>query len=133
VVLVTTEQQVSDVVIAALATQDGRGYTIAEVRAANPLPRAYNEVHVYETTPGSARRTGTGSQVQQWQILVRAVGATFDNAREMRNRARLALHEATLTIGGDVVVVEKDASASDEPIGEDDGWYSGLSEYRVST
>lgn len=129
----TTEQQVSEAVIAALATGGGRGYTIATLKDASPLPSAYNEVHVYETTPGSARRAGAGSQVQQWQILLRAVGKTFDNAREMRNRARLALHEATLTIGGDVTVIEKDASASDEPIGEDDGWYSGLSEYRCTT
>lgn len=122
-----SETLISDAAVAALAAVGARPYTIDDLKALASLPSAYTEVHVYERLPGGPRRAGAATTVTQWYILARAVGETFDNAREMRRRARLALHEATLTVNGQPVHVEK--STSDDPIGEDDGWYSGMSEF----
>lgn len=122
-----SESLVSAAVVAALEVAGARPYTIDDIKALKRLPSAYTEVHVYERFPGGPRRAGAASTVTQWHILCRCVGETFDNARVMRERARLALHEVTLTVAGELVPVEK--STSDDPIGEDDGWYSGLSEF----
>ena len=37
------------------------------------------------------------------------------------------LHEAKVTVAGEVFFIER--AVSDDPIAEDDGWWSGTSEY----
>jgi hypothetical protein len=55
------------------------------------------------------------------------VAKKYGNAQEMRKRADAALQEAKVTVGGEDFFIER--SVSDDPIGEDDGWWSGVSEF----
>lgn len=124
-----SEATVSAAVLAALTAGGARPYTIDDIKALNPRPSGYTEVRVMERAPDGPRRAGAATTVRRWVVLTRAVGKTYDNAQELRERARAALHEVTLTVNGEPMFVEKDPSVTDEPIGEDDGWFSGVSEF----
>lgn len=115
---------------ALLTTQSAAPYSLSEIkaaRAAGTLPASYNEVHVSQRLGSGPRRSGAPSAVTQWRILIRSVAKEFGNAQEMRRRAGLALHEAKVTVGGEVFFIER--AVSDDLIGEDDGWWAGVSEF----
>lgn len=89
------------------------------------LPSSYNEVHVMERASDGPRRTSLGSEITQWRIFNRSVAKDYEDAQEMRRRARL-LHERKVTVAGQTFYVVRDQT--DDPIGPDDGWFSGTTE-----
>lgn len=114
-------------VLAAMTAAGAQPYTLQQLKDAATLPAYYNEVHVTQRAGTGPRSVGGPPQTSQWRILTRAVAQRYGNAQEMRDRARIALHEATLTVGTETYFVER--AASDDPIAEDDGWFSGTSEF----
>ena len=116
-----------DAVIALLTAADARPYTLQELKSATSLPAQYNEVTVSQKFGSGPRRSGAPSQVTQWRVVIRAVAQRYGNAQEMRRRAALALDEAKVTVDGETYFIER--AVSDDPIGEDDGWWSGVSEF----
>lgn len=122
-----SEQAHLDAVKALLTAANAKPYTLAELDALASLPTSYNEVTVSQKVGSGPRRAGAPSQVTQWRVVVRSVADIYSNAQEMRRRAAAALDEAALTVAGELFFVER--TASDDPIGADDGWWSGVSEY----
>ena len=91
------------------------------------FPTSYTEVHLSQRLGEGPRRVGAQSQITEWRLLTRAVARRYGDAQEMRRRAADVLEEATLLILGEPVFVER--ALADDPIGEDDGWWSGISEW----
>lgn len=119
-----------DAVIEAINATAGAAYSLAQLSGMTTKPTSYNEVLVAQKYPDSPRRTGSASGTTQWRILTRAVADRYTNAQEMRRRAALALEDSKLTIDGQTVFVER--ALSDDPIGADDSWWSGVSEWSVA-
>jgi hypothetical protein len=115
-----------DAVIALLTTAGASPMTLQQIKDATTVPTSYTEVQVMQRFGSGPRRSGAPSESTQWRILTRAVAERYANAQEMRNRAA-ALHEATLSVGGETFFIER--AVSDDPIAEDGGWYSGVSEF----
>lgn len=116
-----------DAVMALLTAADARPYTLGDLKAMDPSPTSYNEVHVMQKFSEGPRRSGAASAVTQWRVLTRAVADSYANAQEMRARAA-TLHEAKITVAGEEFFIER--AVSDEPIAEDGpGWWSGTSEF----
>ena len=122
----STEEQHAVAVIAALNAASAAAYDIDDLKTMTTLPNSYTEVTVSprfgapNRNPGSTGRTG-------WRITTRAVAKTVSNAREMRKRADVGLKYARLTVAGDQSTPIQPEGA--EPIGGDDGWFSGLTTY----
>jgi ribosomal protein L7/L12 len=117
-----------DAVVALLTAEDARPFTLQQLKdLGTALPEQYNEVQVAQRFGSGPRRAGAPSAVTQWRVLVRSVAKKYGNAQEMRKRADAALQEAKVTVGGEDFFIER--SVSDDPIGEDDGWWSGVSEF----
>ena len=114
--------------VKALLTAAGAApYTLQDLKDAATLPDAYNEVHVMQRLGSGPRRNGAPSAVTQWRVLTRAVAKRYGNAQQMRALAASALHEAKVTVAGEVFDIER--ALSDDLIGEDEGWWSGTSEF----
>lgn len=112
---------------ALLTATNAAPYTLAELAALTTLPTSYNEVTVSQKVGSGPRRAGAPSQVTQWRVVTRAVAEIYGNAQEMRRRAALALDEAKMTVDGETYFIER--AVSDDPIAEDDTWWSGTSEF----
>jgi hypothetical protein len=110
-----------------LTAANAMPYTLAELAALSALPTSYNEVTVSQKVGSGPRRAGAPSQVTQWRVVTRAVAKEYGNAQEMRRRAALALDEAKVTVAGEDYFIER--AVSDDPIAEDDTWWSGVSEF----
>ena len=125
----STEAEHLAAVIALMGGAAQKAYSLGDLgkMSTTALPSSYNEVHVMERLSDGPRRTHLPSQTQQWRILVRSVAQEFSNAQEMRRRASL-LHEAAITVAGQTYYVER--AVSDDPIAPDDGWWSGVTEFR---
>lgn len=124
-----SEQAHFDAVKALLAAVDANPMSLGEVKKAErdgELPSGYTELYVSERF-ASPVLVGGRSTLRAWRVQTRAVGTTEANARVMRERARQALEEQIVDVGGVTATVFR--AASDDPIGEDNGRYSGLSEY----
>ena len=125
-----TERAVEAAVIAALAAGSAEPRTLDQLRGTQSLlPNYYTEVHVSEV-PGSRERLGQGIEMRQWRVITRAVARERVNAQAMRARAAAALEDTVLTVEGiesSPIVRE----VADDPIGDDDGWWSGVSEWRL--
>lgn len=104
-----------------------RAFDVDELDEMRKKPLQYTEVTVFEATPGSSRSDGeTG--VRRFVVLTRAVALNAQNAREMRRLDRVALDGKTVTVAGRTSTPLRKA-VQDDPIGPDDGWFSGLSEW----
>lgn len=121
-----SEQTHLDAVIALLGAA-AVPKTLQEIKEAGVnAPARYNEVTVAQRVGSGPRRAGAPADSTQWRVLVRSVALAYADAQEMRKRASV-LHEAKLTVDGETFFVER--SVTDDPIGEDDGWWSGTSEF----
>lgn len=116
-----------DAVVALLEAADAHPYTLQQLDEAAQLPDYYTEVVVVQRLGSGARRATDEGTTTQWRVVVRAVARRYGNAQEMRRRAGEALHRAVLTVGGESFRVAR--SITDDPIGPDDGWWSGVSEF----
>lgn len=122
-----SEKSHLDAVVALLTAANAMPMTLQQIKdAATTLPTSYTEVQVMQRFGSGPRRSGAPSETTQWRILTRAVAQRYTNAQEMRSRAAV-LHGATLIVDGETYYVER--AVSDDPIAEDDGWWSGTSEF----
>lgn len=96
-------------------------------RLGTGLPAAYSELYVTERL-AEGHRYGGLSDKTAWRVQVRAVAKSAENAQEIRRRVHARLREAVVTVGG-VESTPMLLTVPDDPIAEDKGWYSGLSEY----
>jgi ribosomal protein L7/L12 len=114
--------------VMALLPAAAKPYTLQQLKdLGTALPTSYNEVQVAQRIASGPHRAGAPSAVTQWRILIRSVALKYGNAQEMRHQANLALQEAKVTVAGEDFFIER--SVSDDPIHEDDGWWSGVSEF----
>jgi hypothetical protein len=123
VVLVSTEEQHAAAVIARLNAGNAAAYDLDDLKALPAQPSIYTEVTVERRFGGDSSLGGTIARAG-WRITTRTVAKTVSNAREMRNRARTQLVSARLTVDGKTTTPIR--FESEDPIGDDDGWYSGL-------
>lgn len=120
-----TEAEHLSAVKALLTTLGARPHTAQDLADLGSPPVYYTEVMVMQRL-GTGPRRSRPSDTTQWRILTRAVGQRYANAQLMRTKAS-GLHEAALTVAGETFYIER--SIGDDPIGADDGWFSGVSEY----
>lgn len=122
-----TEKDHLAAVVAFLTSVGAHPLTLDQLKASgNQRPRFYTEVMVMQRLGDGPRRTSLPAGSTQWRIFVRAVGEKYANAQQERVNAS-ALHGASLVVGGERFYVER--SMTDDPIAEDDGWWSGASEF----
>lgn len=120
----STEEQHRTAVLAVLNAANANAYDIDDLKTALTLPANYTEVTVSRRYGGENRNTGSTGR-SGWRVTTRAVGTTISNAREMRARARTGIEYARLAV--DDLVGTPVQFEGEEPIGDDDGLYSGLS------
>lgn len=124
-----SEQVNYDAVKALLAAGGAVPMSLGEIKAAEKagtLPARYTELYVSEIVLSPVLVGGWSSR-SSWRVQTRAVGDTEANARNIRKKASDALHMQRITVGDLSAVIGR--AVSDDPIGEDNGRYSGLSEY----
>ena len=124
-----SEQAHYDAVKALLAAGGAVPLSLTEIKAAGKagtLPARYTELYVSEIVRAPVL-VGGWSSLSSWRVQTRAIGDTEANARVIRGKAAAALHGQHITVGGASAVIGR--AATDDPIGEDNGRYSGLSEY----
>lgn len=89
-------------------------------------PADYVEVSVSRRYGGSPRLDGLRGAVG-WRVTARAVSTNVANARLMHEKTRAALEYRRVVAGGRTSTpVQFETS---EPVGPDDGWFSGLTSY----
>lgn len=127
-----SEESHAAAVIAALTTATANPFDLDDAKRATDadLGAAYTEVLVTRRYGGAERQDGSTTR-SGWRISTRAIGRTVTNARTMRDRAQEALKYVRLSIDGDLT--SPIAFESEDPIGEDDGWYSGLTTWTYGT
>ena len=116
-----SEEQHATAVIAALSELNAEPYDLDEVPSD---ATSYNEVTVSRRVGGQVR--GESPTTTLMRVTVRAVAKTVSNAREMRRRAQLLEGTTVVVVGVSSTPIQFETA---ETIGEDDGWYSGLSTY----
>lgn len=121
-----TEAEHLAAVKALLNTAGARPHTAQDLADLDSPPTYYTEVTVTQRM-GTGPRRSRQAQSTQWRIRCLTVGERYGNAQLMRARVE-ALHEATVTVGGEVFYIER-ADVEHDPIGPDDGWWSGTSEF----
>ena len=121
--MTATEEQHAAAVKAALTAQSAAPYDLDDLKALATPPAQYTEVTVSRRFGAQNRATGSTGRVG-WRITTRAVAKTVSNAREMRKRTAAALSYVRLTVDGDQTTPIQ--FEGEEPIGDDDGWWSGL-------
>ena len=126
----STEEQHAAAVLAVLnaALAPKVAYEVDTLPATRPAE--YVEVSLVRRFGGeqrmSARSTATG-----YRVLVRVVSkASVSNARVMREKSRQALEYARLSVASRVTTPVQFEGG--EPVGPDDGWFSGLDTYTYS-
>lgn len=122
----STEEQHALAVIAALNAANAAAYDIDDLKGMTTLPAQYTEVTISRRFGAPNRNNGSTGR-SGWRVTARTVAKTVSNAREMRKRARAGLEFARLTVdGAQSTPVQFE---SEDPIGDDDGLYSGLTTY----
>jgi hypothetical protein len=118
--------------IKALLTAAGaKPYDIGELAALTTLPTSYTEVHVMPRLPGE-ERLGVWSGTQSYRVVTRAVARTHQAATVLRDRAADALQWTRFEVdGGTAGPITRELA--DDPIGDDEDWFSGTSSWTYST
>lgn len=121
-----TEEQVLAAAKVVLTAANAKPHTLQDLDDLDERPEYYTEVTVAQVVSDGPRRDDEPSERTQWRIVTRAVGERYVNAQLMRTRAA-AMNGAALTVGDETFHAER--SVSDDPIGPDNGWWSGTSEF----
>lgn len=116
---------------ALLTAADAKPYTLDELARMTTLPSSYTEVHVMPRLPGE-ERLGVWSGTQSYRVVTRAVGRTQQAATVLRDRAADALQWTRFEVGG-VTAGPITRELADDPIGDDEDWFSGTSSWTYTT
>ncbi len=128
----SSEQQNVTAIIAALNTPTpalgANAYTLSGLKALGTAkPASYTEVVVCERVVDGGR-FGGASDIEAWRVITRAVASVENNAREMRNRAKVRLFDQTISVDGrESTPIQR--GSSPDPIAEDETYYSGTEEW----
>lgn len=122
----------------ATAVKDAFGLLLAdlpvldldEVKAMRQPPVQYLELTV-ERRVGGVQRISSAIGSTAWRITSRAVGRTVAGAREVRRRSA-DIERSVITITSGLTTTPVDLESQD-PIGPDEGWWSGLTTYTFTT
>lgn len=115
-----TEAEHAAAVIAALTTLQAHPYDLDQKPPAE-VDR-YTEVVVHRRFGGTQRSSGE-REGELYRVMLRQVAKRLDNARHLRVKSA-GLVGMALTIGGRVSTPLEYEDPGD-PIGPDDGWWSG--------
>lgn len=107
-------------IIAALEALGAEPFDIDKLPS--PLPDYYTEVSVSRRYGGEALASSELTS-KSYRITTRQVAKTITNARRLRAKGA-GLEDTLLTVGGDTT--SPVAFETEDLIGPDDGWYSGL-------
>ena len=121
-----TEDQHATAVLAALnavLTTGRKAYDSDTLRAMAALPADYVEVTVSRRFGGEERNDGYIG-TEGYRITTRVVGKFVANGRDMRDKVRTALAFKMLTVGS--LTTTPIAFETEDPIGDDEGRWSGL-------
>lgn len=77
------------------------------------------------------RAGGVRSGARLYRVLTRVVAEDYGDAQEFRRRVTTALEDTVLTVDGAQTSPIRRAVA-DDPIAQDDHWWSGVSEWSYS-
>jgi hypothetical protein len=115
-----TEEQHAAAVVAALTTLQAHPYTLDTIPT--PPPDFYTEVVVHRRFGGTQRGSGE-REGELYRVLLRQVAKSLPNAQRLRAKSA-GLEEVALTVAGQSTtpLVWEDPG---DPIGPDDGWWSG--------
>ena len=100
-----------------------KAYDSDTLRALATLPTDYVEVTVSRRF-GGEERGGGYIGTEPYRITTRVVGKTISNARVLRDKVRTALAFNTVTVGA--LTTTPVAFETEDPIGDDEGLWSGL-------
>lgn len=123
-----SEELTATAVIAALNALNAHAYDLDDdaIDTKQAPPAYYTEVTVSRRFGGVFRDGGETPDSTLYRATTRSVAKTLSNAREMRRRAA-GLEGITVTVGG--VVSSPIMFETEEIIGPDDGWFSGLTSW----
>ena len=108
---------------------DSRPYSADELDALSSLPDWFTQLYVTERFTGSESDRLAGiSDLTAWRVTTRVVARSEHNARAVRDRNTAALLEAVVVVDGRESTPMR-RGATDDPIGPDEGYFSGLSEF----
>jgi hypothetical protein len=117
-----TDEEVAAAFIARLSALGASPFDYDDLAAAATKPDNYTEVTVSRRFGGEQRYSGLRDG-QLYRATARQVGKTVSNARNLRAKSA-GLEGVSLTVGSATTTPVEFESA--EPIGPDDGWFSGL-------
>ncbi|GAA4123265.1 hypothetical protein GCM10022215_29750 [Nocardioides fonticola] len=119
-----SEADVATAVIAAFTAANARPFDIDDIPDGAARPKAYTEVMVTRKYSGDApRRLGVAvTDSTAFRVTTRAVADTIDGAREARRRVATCEGIPISVIGISGVL----RFESEDAIGPDDDWFSGL-------
>lgn len=110
------------------ATESASAKSLDEIKQlGTALPAQYSELYVTERL-SEGHRYGGITDKQAWRVQARAVAKSAVNAQEIRKRLHARLREAVITVAG-VESTPFLLAVTDDPIAEDNGWFTGLTEY----
>jgi hypothetical protein len=115
-----TEAQHKAAVIAALTSLQAHPYALDKIPT--PTPDFYTEVITHPRFGGTQRSSGE-RQGEYRRIVLRQVAKRLNNAELLRDKSS-GLENLVLTIGGETST-PLEWEDKGEPIGPDDGWWSG--------
>lgn len=113
-------------VINAALPGDTNAYTADEVPS-SPRPANYVEVSIMRRANGTQRH-GSGSTAAGWRILTREVSQTaVSNAQTVAEFVRVSLERKRISVtkNAETKTSTPIQFETGEPVGEDDGWWSG--------
>lgn len=132
--LVVAEQTHATAVLAvlnAVLPTGAKAYDTDALAAMPSLPAKYVEVVLTRRPFGGVERNAGGTTAGSWRVLTREVATnSISDARNLRRLVHLALERQRLAIGGKRTTPITFETA--EPIGEDEGAWSGYETWTYS-
>lgn len=108
-------------------TNPTKAYDVDDVPS--PRPRDYVEISLHRRAGGEFRACGWVGTTS-WRVTARYVARSVSNARDLRKRITAGWEDIAITVDG--IESTRLIFETAVPIGEDDGYYSGLDSWVYS-